>query len=291
MADIRLARVHEHLETLKKNSIRILSTECNEDQIPVGRSKRGGRPDLPDNLTWPVVCFADSAWTQPPNLTLEQIRNELDDDIAPLTFVAQIQLSEIQAHDQEKLLPAQGMLYFFEFGPGEGADFENIREIRVLFSPSESDLTRTEWPEELDSESRRDSKSLQFSTEWQLPTVGSHFVDIQTYKVSGLEFTIEEFELYRNAEYERRNNDSTDQMLGYGYFSQENTLKYSYRGSFLPFVNSMKLESQYTTTIDDLPEKILLLFQMDFGVHQRFFFINTKDLVEQKFERTWSGME
>jgi uncharacterized protein YwqG len=291
MSDTRLARVHENLETLKKNSIRILSTECDEDQIPVGSSKRGGRPDFPDNLTWPVVCFADPTWTQPTTLTLEQIRNELDDDIAPLAFVAQIRLSEVQALDIKNLLPTQGMLYFFEFGPGEGANFEDIREIRVLFSPSESGLKRTNWPDEIDPDCKRECMSLQFSSEWQLPTIGSHFVDIQTREVSGLEFTIEEFELYQNAEYDRRNTDTTDQLLGYGYFSQENTLKYSYRGSFLPFVNSMNLESQYTTTINDPPEKVLLLFQMDLGVHRRFFFIHTKDLVEQKFERSWSGIE
>jgi uncharacterized protein YwqG len=291
MADSRLARVHEHLEKLKKNSIRILSTECNEDQIPVGKSKRHGRPDLPTNMTWPVVCFADQTWTQTPGLTLDQLRVELDDDLNPLAFVAQIRLSEIHELDHELLLPAIGMLYFFEFGPGFGADFDDLREIRVLFSPFESDLIRADWPEEIDPDLQLEtSMSLEFSNEWQLPGAFSYFVDNDQKKIKDLEFTEIEFDVYRDGEWTRRNGQ-TDHLFGFADFSQEQTLERSYKYSFLPFVKSEKLDSEYTESTENHLERIVLLFQMDLGVHHRFYFIHANDLKALRFERTWSTME
>jgi uncharacterized protein YwqG len=289
MADTRLARVHEHLEKLKKNSIRILSTECDENQIPVGRSKRGGRPDLPDNLTWPVVCFADPMWTQLPRLSLEEMRNELDDDLNALAFVAQVRLSEIHPLDVENELPTTGMLYFFELPPWGSADLDDIREMRVIFSESESDLVRTNFPEELEEDLRYESMSLTFSCEWQLPSVQSHFVDTDKNLVLGCEFTDTEMNLY--ASEQNRLSIAGNQLLGYAVFFQMTTLKRSYRDSFLPFIRFSQLEADYPIAPNWDTNPVNLLFQIDLGVHQRFYFIHQSDLATNRFERAWVGIE
>ena len=58
------------------------------DDVPVGASKIGGAPDLPDDASWPV-----------------------DRDARPLSFVAQLDLASLPAVDDD--LPREGTLSFF----------------------------------------------------------------------------------------------------------------------------------------------------------------------------------
>ncbi|MDZ4764364.1 MAG: YwqG family protein [Chloroflexota bacterium] len=62
---------------------------ADEAEIPVGASKLGGSPDVPADFIW-------QTWQG-----------------MPLTFIAQFKLSEVAPYDVEKLLPLEGMLYFF----------------------------------------------------------------------------------------------------------------------------------------------------------------------------------
>src|SRR5215216_4862702 len=84
-----LSRIMPHLETLITNSVRMTSKSVPESELKVGASKLGGAPDLPYEVTWPLMGDA------------------------PLAFLAQINLSEVQPFDTNKLLPSSGMLYFF----------------------------------------------------------------------------------------------------------------------------------------------------------------------------------
>ena len=78
----------EMLTSLKKNEI-IISTEFNNNSELVDKSKIGGKPYLPKDFVWPYY-------------------EEL-----PLSFLAQINLEEVNSFDKDKLLPSTGMLYFF----------------------------------------------------------------------------------------------------------------------------------------------------------------------------------
>ena len=78
----------EMLTSLKKNEI-IISTEFNNNSELVDKSKIGGKPYLPKDFVWPYY-------------------QEL-----PLSFLAQINLEEVNSFDKDKLLPSTGMLYFF----------------------------------------------------------------------------------------------------------------------------------------------------------------------------------
>src|ERR1700694_2137834 len=64
-----------------------------EEQIPRGQSKIGGRPDLPNRIDWPQVRYRHG--------------------LASLPFLAQFNLSEVKPFDAENLLPGFGLLYFF----------------------------------------------------------------------------------------------------------------------------------------------------------------------------------
>ena len=78
----------EMLDSLKKNEIDI-STEFNNNSEITGKSKIGGRPYLPEDFIWPYYQGF------------------------PLSFLAQINLEEVNSFDKDKLLPNAGMLYFF----------------------------------------------------------------------------------------------------------------------------------------------------------------------------------
>ena len=79
--------ITEMLDNLKKNEI-TLSTEFNNNSEIVDKSKIGGKPYLPKGFTWPYY-------------------QEL-----PLSFLAQINLEEVNSLDKDKLLPNSGILYF-----------------------------------------------------------------------------------------------------------------------------------------------------------------------------------
>lgn len=70
-----------------------LRYDVDEADIPIGASKMGGSPDVPEGFEFPM-------WNG-----------------QYLSFIAQIRLSDAKPYDLEDLLPAEGMLYFFcEFG-------------------------------------------------------------------------------------------------------------------------------------------------------------------------------
>lgn len=70
-----------------RNEIQALPEPANE--IAVGQSKIGGQPDLPPTIEW----FKE-------------------DNGKRLSFVAQINLTEVAAYDKSNQLPSQGILYF-----------------------------------------------------------------------------------------------------------------------------------------------------------------------------------
>ena len=88
-------RLAEQLLSGKKNAI----TLVRESGISAkGASKIGGIPDLPAGFQWPYFEGTD----------YEGVRKS-----RPLSFVAQIDLSQAVGFDPEGLLPHTGMLYFF----------------------------------------------------------------------------------------------------------------------------------------------------------------------------------
>lgn len=70
-------------------SIRLETAPVSEDDLPVGSSKLGGTPDLPDGMPWPE-CNG-----------------------VPMGLLAQLRLQDVAPYDVEGRLPDSGMLYFF----------------------------------------------------------------------------------------------------------------------------------------------------------------------------------
>ncbi len=99
-----LAAYIDNLKPLIKTAIRAMPTAVkDEDEIPVGTSKLGGRPDLPVGGQWPAV-----------------------NDV-PLLFIGQFQLQEIAPLDNTGLLPETGLLSFFHDGLFVGQEKPHCR--------------------------------------------------------------------------------------------------------------------------------------------------------------------
>src|SRR5579859_6108263 len=104
------------LDQLTRNSIRLSTKPVDESRLAPGISKIGGHPDLPKDVKWPEL------------------------NGRPQSFLAQIRLADLQQFNSDKLLPEQGMLWFFydasqqTFGeqPGDRAGW------RILFNEKPS---------------------------------------------------------------------------------------------------------------------------------------------------------
>ncbi len=83
------AEVAAALQESLRYSIRMHTALASDDDLALGATKIGGRPDLPPDTSWPE-------WRG-----------------APLNFLAQIQLADIAAYDPDGELPHEGTLSFF----------------------------------------------------------------------------------------------------------------------------------------------------------------------------------
>ncbi|HET8842462.1 MAG TPA: DUF1963 domain-containing protein, partial [Ktedonobacteraceae bacterium] len=127
------------IEQLTRNSIRLSTTPVDEQQLAVGVSKLGGHPDLPPGISWPLLQGK------------------------PQAFLMQIRLADMQNFDVEKLLPPQGMLWFFYDATQEtfGEQVQDRIGWRILFTPEPAPkLQRLPTPKGLPSASLFPSHAL-----------------------------------------------------------------------------------------------------------------------------------
>ena len=93
-----------------------------DDELPIGATKLGGRPDLPLGAVWPAY------------------------ESRPLQFMAQVRMADVAPHDPTSLLPVDGVLSFF---------FQHVQDpigataSIVAYFPEGAPLARTEYPDEL----------------------------------------------------------------------------------------------------------------------------------------------
>ncbi len=130
-------------------SIRLSATLAEENEITIGASKLGGLPDLPDAFEWPEL------------------------NGAPMSFVAQIRLDELNQLDGASILPTSGMLWFFYDAAQEsyGSDPGDRAGRQVIFvnDLSEGQLQRRPAPDGLAPEAQFKACSVAFNAEPTLP--------------------------------------------------------------------------------------------------------------------------
>ena len=169
-----------------------------DDASEIGCSRLGGIPDLPVATSWPrwdarahdAVTIASYRSTGSQFALEEVARLEAGPErpSEPLAFLAQIDLSELAAHDHGLPLPEQGHLYFFadtEILP-RGPDPSNAGAGRILYAPEGAVLSPTEQPGDLAARARFNSRAAHMDGVLTLPS----------YRHLDIEYSVDTYEEY-----------------------------------------------------------------------------------------------
>jgi uncharacterized protein YwqG len=153
----------EKIIKLIKPAIGILTKKLESDNLKIGGSKIGGKPDLPKDISWPRLNDSD------------------------LVFCAQYNFSEIKKFDVENLLPEKGMLYVFIGINGEYNEFSiEQKDCKIFFIENLEDLERKEYPTTLKTEGKVEPAEIQYFESITIP-------DDENYKLIYFDEKYEDF--------------------------------------------------------------------------------------------------
>ena len=148
-----LAHASDQLPNALLPAVRIKTESTSLDKLPLGASRFGGLPDVPEDFVWPQ-------------------KNDV-----PLAFLAQLNLQEVAPFDLEKQLPEGGWLYFFYDAEEQpwGFDPQDEGAWRVIFVDASQELTRVKSPERLPEYANYFAENacrLEYEEEVELPNYG-----------------------------------------------------------------------------------------------------------------------
>lgn len=269
----RLEKYSSRFAMLEKKTIAIYSVKKDENDIAIGASKAGGKPDLPENIEWPV-----------------------EENGEPLYFVAQINLHDVSNLDSSNLLPKTGILYFFYttfyFRSG-GLDVYGVKpedkdKFKIIYSKDAADkLQRRDFPSSLPAGAKFQTRELTF-------IVDSSFSD------ENIDF-LNNDELLEYNNILMKNENRAGKMLGYASVIQD-----SMEFDCELVTHGMRCDRaidyndpSYAEFIKNQSEWLLLLEVvsgivpgMEWGdMGNLYFWIKRKDLQENRFDKAWMFLQ
>lgn len=279
----------DKFEALFRNSIRLYLNPIDESKIKLGQSKIGGRPDLPNSIDWATETETITTIKKKLLFFDKKVTKSINKS---LSFIAQINFSEISQFDVQNLLPKKGILYFFYCASQEawGFDIKDKSKFKVIYYDGEDSLKRIEFPADLDEYSKFKSCVLTPKHEISLPTCFSDQYEFMSESES------ETF--YENI----LEGDSINKMLGYSDNIQ----------------NEMELECELVTNglycgdasgyndprrieLEPNAKDWRLLLQIDSNepecgmmwgdVGRLYFWIKEQDLKNKKFDKSWFSLQ
>jgi uncharacterized protein YwqG len=146
-------------------SIRLVPQAARSETLPVGGCRIGGCPDLPAGTPWPRR--ADAAGEDPAEW--EPDRN------APLQFILQVNLAEVEKRDVANVLPKTGLLSFFFYWDNDTDLGEEVAHI-MLSDPT--GLRRVEAPDDLPARQPYRPLELVPRVEWTVPSIEDTGLDV-----------------------------------------------------------------------------------------------------------------
>lgn len=276
MCDRGLPGYYEVLAPFAKNAVRITLGQQSDASIPIGCSKFGGCPDLPDGVVW--------------------FRNPETE--VPMSFIGQINFAETAPYDFEHKLPDHGILYFFYDCSPDGMPWgfnpEDSSGWKVFFHEgSLSALSRTDAPEDLEEDENGmvfGAARMVFNGCMELPSPES---DLN----NGLRFPDDEDEDLYWELIDEQSEEMINKLLGHAD----------------PVQNGMELECEYVTHqincgtpdgyrtakakgLDKNAHRWNLLLQVDSNeeigmmwgdLGRLYLWITDEDLAARNFENSW----
>jgi uncharacterized protein YwqG len=282
-----LGKYYNDIEPHLRNTVRLYLNPVDEDEIEIGTSKVGGKPDLPNSFGW-VTETNEEVEVEKKFLFISKKSKRLV--TKPLSFIAQINLQEVAKLDNEDLLPKSGILYFFYSAEQEawGFDIKDRNKFKVLYYNGDlSNLQRKDFPEGLGEDAKYKACSVVPKQEVSLPSGESD---------AYLHFNEEEMEDF----YEYvLGKESTNKLLGYadaiqGEMECELVTNRLYCGDPSGYNNprAKKLEPN--------AKDWRLLLQIDSNEEcnmmwgdagRPYFWIKKDDLLNKAFEKSWFSLQ
>ena len=168
------------VKALKKNEIVMIPKENVKISNP-GASKLGGKPYLPADFVWPTYTDKEDNITR------------------PLSFLCQINLSDINPYDKEGLLPDRGTLYFFY----------ECKSMKWGFDAADKGAARVFYCDTTDAFGLAPRDIAEgIPKDYVIPEIALQFKCGKSYP------TFEEFEVYNNLETDFEEYDAVLEKLG-----------------------------------------------------------------------------
>lgn len=270
------------LSSLEKNEI-IMETDSSADKTLTCESKIGGRPWLPRDFEWPIF------------------ENKDEGESYPLSFLCQINLSEVKEYDTDRLLPDHGMLYFFYECESFcwGFDPEDKGSARVIYFENIEDFALIDLPEGISDEHVVPEMAVRFTAQKSYPK----YEELEIH--SNIDCDWEEYD--DNLEKMGVDLESENhKLLGYADIIQNEMLtecERVTRGIYCGDAESYKNTSEDEEVIirRHASDWILLLqlstlekddWELMWGdCGMLYFYIKKQDLADNRFENAWFSLQ
>ena len=252
------------IEPLVRPKIDFVLITSDDDKVAIGQSKIGGKPDLELNTKWPTTNANKS-----------------------LSFIGQINCSEITQHDISGLLPKSGLISFFYCADQSvwGFDPKDIDRFKVIYTESMENLQRLDFPSDLEAESRFQPNEMKFGHSLSLPGWEHHSID---------GFLTDD----EHHDYIELSGNAKNQLLGYANCVQNPMeLQCQLVTNGLYCGDSSGYEDPRREELDSGKDDWVLLFQIDSDMERTgmmwgdagklYYWIRKQDLKHKNFEKSW----
>ena len=274
-----LAKYYDFMEPHIKNAVLIDMHSASENNIPVGSSKIGGKPDLPKDYK---LLTETSIERKRKGLFRKSEEKTVE---RPLSFIAQINLSDIKPYDTENLLPSSGILYFFYSSLISGLGDYSSDKDKFEVSYYDGDLcrlSRTDFPLDYKEETKYKPCQLSFKQGISLPNWDSdvyNFFDEED----------KDFDSFLDIS---KATECT-KLLGYADII-ENAMEFQCE------LISKEISQESNETLEQefefKPAEWILLFQVDSNEESNmqwidagrlYYWIKKEDLLNKRFDKSW----
>lgn len=264
-----LSRVAKELELATLEATRLITQSADDASLSLGVTKIGGEPDLPSGTLWPT--WKDS----------------------PLSFVAQLNLEELNRISQTPL-PPRGLLSFFYDAEQQtwGFDPKDLGSWRVIYSSDLSSLQRFNWPDALTSNAHYDPCKVDFVKTLTLAPYESLIVE-------RLHLSVEDADAYGDVwgESQEELEGPRHQVFGHPYPIQgEMQLECQLVSHGIYCGDSDGYDDPRSAALEKGAEDWRLLLQIDSDDNAGmmwgdtgiiYFWIQKQALEREEFEKTW----
>lgn len=271
-----LGKYFDKLQPLLRNTIRLFQKETDENDIAIGQTKIGGRPDLPTEISW-----------------VTETNNEKQETVTkPLSFIAQINLSETSSFDEDNLLPKTGLLYFF-YSAEQGVwgfDYLDKNKFKIIYwNGDHSELKRIDFPSDLQDYSCFKPCSVEIKSEISLPSNGHEVYE---------DFVDGEDDKFWEEVY---NDENVNKLLGYSdNIQNEMELECELVTNGLYCGDSTGYNDPKAKGLEPNAKNWRLLLQIDSNEENEmmwgdsgrlYFWIKKEDLLNKSFDKSWFSLQ